>query len=216
MKIFAISDIHGETKHFEAAAGQLTSADVVVVSGDIGKSGDARSAEEILSYIERHTMNIVAVHGNWDREEVRGLLERKGYSIHARGVNIGGIGFFGAGGSTQTPMNTPSEYQDEEINDFLSTGFKSVDGAAKKVCITHAPPYRVCDRTFIGLHGGSRAIRDFISEKRIDLCLAGNIHEAHGIDRMNDCIVVNSGSFKKGRYSVVEINDGINISQGKL
>ncbi len=216
MKILAIGDIHGEKKYFDAAADLIGSVDLVVLCGDLAKGGDWKSAEDVLSCVERQTTRIVGVHGNWDREEVRTLLERRGYSLHGRGRVIDGIGFFGVGGSTQTPMNTASEYTEEEFNDYLTAGFKQIRGAVASVLISHAPPHRVRDRTFLGIRGGSRAVRNFIEDNKIDLCLAGHIHEAYGIEQFNNCQVVNSGSFKKGRYSLIEIGSTISLDQGRL
>src|SRR4030042_914428 len=215
MKLFVVSDIHGETRYFEAAAGLIKAADLVVVSGDITRTGDCKSAEGMLSCIEHYTNKIIAVHGNWDRDEVRALLEERGYGIHGRGRIIDGIGFFGVGGSNQTPMNTVSEYTEEEISQVLSAGNRDIAGAVKMVLVSHVPPRRVRDRTFIGFRGGGRAIREFLDGNAIDLCLTGHIHEAFGGERLHNCIVVNSGSFKKGRYSLANIHDSITADEGK-
>lgn len=216
MKIFAISDIHGEMKYFDAAAGLIREADLVVISGDIAKNGDVRSSREVLSLVEGITDAIVAVHGNWDRDEVLKLLEERGYSVHGRGIVRNGIGFFGVGGSSQTPMNTASEYSEEEIAGFLESGYRDVAGAGRVVLVSHVPPRRVRDRTFLGLRGGSRAVKEFLEKKPVDLCLTGHIHEAFGSENASGCVVVNSGSFKKGRYSLVEIGTTVRVDPGKL
>jgi uncharacterized protein len=216
MKLFAISDIHGETKHIAAAAGLIGTADIVVISGDIARDGDRASAEEVLSLVEQVTDNIVAVHGNWDRDDVLDLLEERGYSVHGKGLAREGIGFFGVGGSSQTPMNTASEYSEEDIAEFLEAGYRDVAGAARTVLVSHVPPRRVRDRTFLGLRGGSRSVREFLEKNRVDLCLTGHIHEAFGSENLSGCMVVNSGSFKKGRYSLIEIGTTVRVFQGKL
>jgi len=216
MKIFAVGDIHGDTKHFDDASELIRSADLVVLCGDLTTRGDRADAEVVVSCIERYTKNIIAVHGNWDRDEVRTFLEGRGYSVHGRGKIIGGIGFFGVGGSSQTPMNTVSEYSEDEIAEYLRAGYRDIAGAGTKVLVSHVPPRKARDRTFIGLHGGSRAVRDFIDSNSIDLCLVGHIHEAHGEERVNNSIVVNSGSFKRGRYSFIDIGSSITLKQGKL
>lgn len=216
MKLFVIGDIHGEKKYFGAAAGMIGPADLVVVCGDLAKSGSRSSAEEVLSEIERHSRKIVAVHGNWDGDGVRSAIEARGYSLHGRGRIINGIGFFGVGGSSQTPMNTASEYSEDEIGEFLEQGYRAVAAAGTKVLVTHVPPRQVRDRTFLGLRGGSRAVRDFLERTEIDLCCVGHIHEAYGVERFNNCLVVNSGSFKKGRYSCIDIGDTVAVDQGKL
>jgi uncharacterized protein len=216
MKLFVISDIHGDAKYFAAAAGLIGTADCVVISGDIAKNGDPRSAEEVLSLVEQFSSNIVAVHGNWDRDDVRDLLDERGYGVHGKGFVREGVGFFGVGGSSQTPMNTASEYSEEEIAGFLQDGYRDVDGTARTVLVSHVPPRRVRDRTFLGLRGGSRAVREFLENNRVDLCLTGHIHEAFGFENLSGCTVVNSGSFKKGRYSLVEIGTDFRVFQGKF
>lgn len=216
MKIFAISDIHGETKHFDAAAGLMRAADMVVISGDIAKSGSLQSAKETLSMVEGITDAIMAVHGNWDRPEVLEYLDERGYNVHGRGIVRDGVGFFGVGGSSQTPMNTPSEYSEEEIAGFLEAGYREIAGAGRVVLVSHVPPRRVRDRTFLGLRAGSRAVREFLEKRPIDLCLTGHIHEAYGLESASGCMVVNSGSFKKGRYSIIEIGSTVRVKQGKL
>jgi Icc-related predicted phosphoesterase len=216
MKIFAVCDIHGEVKHIDGASELIRSADLVVLCGDLTRRGDRADAERVVSHMERYSSNIIAVHGNWDRDEVRTFLEGRGYSVHGRGRTIGGIGFFGVGGSSQTPMNTASEYSEDEIAEFLRAGYSDIRGAGTKVLVSHVPPRKARDRTFVGLHGGSRAVRDFIENNSVDLCLVGHIHEAHGEERVKNSIVVNSGSFKKGRYSFIDIGDSITLRQGKL
>jgi uncharacterized protein len=216
MKIFAISDIHNERSHFEAASELIASSDLVVVSGDLTNRGDRKSAEEILSSIVKYNTSILAVHGNWDRLEVAALLEDRGYSLHGRGRVIQGIGFFGVGGSSETPFKTACEYSEDEIRDFMAAGYRDLSGAEKTVLVSHAPPRNIRDKTFLGLHGGSISVSEFIKENHIDLCLAGHIHEAHGTERLNGCMVVNSGSFRKGRYSLININGSIAAEQEKL
>ena len=84
------------------------------------------------------------------------------------------------------------------------------------VLVSHVPPRQVRDRTFLGLHGGSRAVREFLETRPVDLCMTGHIHEAFGIENASGCVVVNSGSFKKGRYSLIEIGTTVRVEQGKL
>ncbi len=216
MKIFTISDIHDETRYFEAADDLITSSDLVVVCGDFTTRGDRRRAEEVLFHIETYNDNILAVHGNWDRNEIVSLLEEKGYSLHGKGRIVDGIGFFGVGGSGKTPFNTVCEYSEDAIRDFMSNGFREITGASKTVLVSHTPPKNARDKTFFGKHAGSVSVAEFIAKNRVDLCLTGHIHEAHGMEQLGGCTVVNSGSFKTGRYSLININGSIEVEQEKL
>lgn len=216
MKLFAMSDVHGDLRHFDAAATLMESADAVVLSGDLMRACSVRSAERVLARVEAHAKRIIAVPGNWDRDEVRLLLDERGYGVHGRGRIIDNIGFFGVGGSGHGPVRTGDGSVRRNIRDVLEEGYAQVEGAAHTILVTHAPPRGFVDRSFIGLRGGSRAVRDFIGFRRVDICLSGHIHEAFGVDRFNGCVVANSGSFKEGRYSLVEVRDAITVTQGAV
>jgi Icc-related predicted phosphoesterase len=216
MKIFAISDIHGALRPIEAASGLLEDSDFVVISGDITRNGTKGEAKEILGLIEQCNPNIIAVHGNWDKSEVGDHLEERGYSIHAQGRIIDGVGFFGVGGSNPTPINTASEYSEEEIRRFILKGYPAVKDSRVKVMVSHAPPRGARDRMFLGLRVGSISVNEFLNQNHIDLCICGHIHEGRGHEEMNHTIVVNPGSFKRGCYAIINISDNIQIEQGKL
>ena len=214
MKLFALSDVHGDLRHFDAAAPIMESADAVVICGDLMRACSPRSAERALARIEAHAKAVIAVPGNWDRDAVRVMLDERGYGVHGRGRIIGGVGFFGVGGSGRGEVMTASGSRD--IRAVLEEGYSQVAGAMRAVMVTHAPPLGFVDRSFIGLRGGSRDVRDFLEGHRVDLCLSGHIHEAFGVDRLNGCMVANSGSFKQGRYSLAEVGETISVAQGAL
>lgn len=216
MKIFAIADIHGDSRFIENSAKLISDADVVVIAGDITKTGKAEKAEKIIGIIEQYNASILAVHGNWDRVDVLDFLEEKGYSLHAFGKVVNDVGFFGVGGSIETMMKTETEYNEEEIYEFLKYGYNSVKHCKKIVLVTHNPPKGVKDKTYLKLKGGSSSIRDFINEMNVDVCICGHIHEAWGTETYGNCAVLNTGSFKKGRYGVITINDHISIETNKF
>jgi len=216
MNIIAISDIHGETAFVDPASDLISAADLTLICGDISGSGDTAGAEKVLVEIEKYTSKIIAVHGNWDNSGVLNMLEERGYSLHAKGRILNGIGFFGVGGSSVTPMKTPSEYKEEEIEEYLYSGFISIAEAEQKILVSHCPPRNTRDRTFLGIRGGSRSIRKFIDNNKIDLCVCGHIHEASGTEVLNSCIVANSGSFKKGKFLQILSGDGLKVFEGKL
>ncbi len=216
MKLLLISDIHGDLSFFPAAEKEMRTADLIVVSGDLTSRGSSGQAEKIISIIEGINRNIAAVHGNWDGGEVLELLEERGYSLHARGRVLGGIGFFGAGGSSPTPMNTPTEYSEDELAEILQSGYRDLPAKERVVLVSHAPPRKTRDRTFLGIRGGSQSVRQMIEEHRVDLCLCGHIHEAAGVDMLNGCRVANPGSFKKGKYMTIDIDETITVEKGKF
>ncbi|MDY6935072.1 MAG: metallophosphoesterase family protein [Spirochaetota bacterium] len=216
MKIFAISDVHSCTKAFESASELMYDSDIIIISGDLTKKGTRKEALEVLSHIERHNNNIIAVHGNIDRSEVMDILEEKGYNLHERGRVIKGIGFFGVGGSSPTPINTPTEYSEEKIMEFLKKGYDVVKDTNTTILVTHAPPRWTRDRTFMGLRGGSKSVNKFMRKNPIDLCIAGHIHEADGVENLDFGIVANPGSFKRGKFLTIDIDESISIQRGKI
>jgi putative phosphoesterase len=78
MKLFAISDIHGATKPIEKAATLISEADWVVISGDITRARMRAEAADVIACLEQYSTRILAVHGNWDRLEVKDFLRKKG------------------------------------------------------------------------------------------------------------------------------------------
>ncbi len=216
MNIIAISDIHGDLNAIDEISDQIKESDLIIISGDITRKGTRLEAKKVLDHIEKYNSSILAVHGNIDKPEVIQLLEEKGYCIHNTFRIINDIAFFGVGGSSPTPMKTPTEYSEEKIMEYLHNGYKNINSASLTILVSHTPPRGKRDRTFLGLRGGSKSVKKFIKSNKIDLCLAGHIHEAHGITNLEDCIVANSGCFKKGRYLSIEINGKIDINRQRV
>lgn len=216
MRIFACSDIHGEVRFIDAAHDAIRAADLFIITGDFARRNERHPAAVILKHIEAVTKSVLVVHGNWDEPDFVKTLAERGYSLHAQGKIVDDIGFFGVGGSIPTPMHSPSEYSEEDIQRFLELGYAGVQNARWKVLLTHVPPRGVRDRTIFGLHAGSTAVRHFIETHPVDLCLTGHIHEAAGAATLNDCQVVNLGSFKKGRYAIIDIGVSLSVKTGRI
>lgn len=216
MKIFCMSDIHGAVGVIEKAGPLISQADLVVVAGDITRVKSREEAEQVISAIERFNRRILAVHGNWDRSEVCMFLEEQGYSLHGQGRVIDEVGFFGLGGSSPTPMQTATEYSEEEMTRYLEEGYKAVLNCAPIVLISHCPPQGIRDRTYLGLSGGSQSVRKFLEEHRIALCLCGHIHEAGGIESFHGTLVANGGSFKRGNCLNIIIGENILVKKESI
>jgi Icc-related predicted phosphoesterase len=216
MKIFAISDIHSAVKPFEKVSELIKNSDLVTISGDLSGWGSLDECINVLNTLSKINSNIIAVHGNMDSDKIIQYLDEKQISIHSRGIIRDSIGFFGVGGSNITPMNTPTEYSEDEIDKFLHDGYKMVKNADKIVLISHSPPRGANDKLFFGKRVGSVCIKNFLENNRVDICLAGHIHEAVGCEYIKNTPVVNPGSFKKGKYAIISIKDIVEISLGKL
>ncbi len=218
MRFLVLADIHGHQRFLRAIVRTEPAWDAAVIVGDLTQAGGPEEAKAVLTLLEPTGRPIVAVPGNLDRPEVLGCLESSGYSVHGTGVVIGEAGFFGAGGSNPTPFGTPFELSEDELGRLALAGFEAVRGAAVKVLVSHAPPHGCAlDRTVLGTQAGSTAVRRFLEEHPVDLCLCGHIHEAAGEDTVEGVHCCNPGAVKNGRYAVVEIDHGaIDVKRRKI
>jgi uncharacterized protein len=83
----------------------------------------------------------------------------------------------GLGYSNPTPFNTPGEYTETELAERLHR-FSGLDPL---VLVCHAPPYGTAlDQIRPGMHGGSKAVRQFVEKEQPAYFFCGHIHEAEG------------------------------------
>ncbi len=218
MRLLCFSDIHGRIDGIGAILKSTGSVDTVVLSGDITQKGNYNTAESVVSVFLDSGLRILAVPGNMDTEEVIRFLEDKRINLHEKSSIVGNIGFIGLGGSVKTPMNTPLEISEAEMEQALKRSYDDVKETKFKVLITHTPPKRSSlDRVFAGIHAGSGAVRNFIENNKIDLCICGHIHESGGEEVINGCRCVNTGAYKNGNYCIADIGlKGIKIERRKV
>lgn len=210
MKIVVLTDIHGKLKHAPAMAQELHSADLVLLPGDLTNFGRGDVALEVVETIRNMNPNVLAVMGNCDFPEVLAFLEENCLSIHADHRIIGGIAFAGLGGSLPCPIQTLNEFTEHQIAAYLDTAIEGVPEAMPLVLVSHQPPIdTLVDRVSIGLHVGSRAVREFIERRQPLVCFSGHIHEAIGQDTIGATRLINSGPFYEGAYAVAEIGDRV-------
>ena len=91
-----------------------------------------------------------------------------------------------------------------------------ITGARHHVILSHPPPRDgKLDRTFVGRHVGSTALRAFIERTRPALVLCGHIHEARAIEALGPTTVVNFGAAAAGFYAVAEVGEEVNVELRK-
>jgi len=81
--------MHGAGHAIERASKLMALTGLVLIAGDITRSGGRRETEELIDAVEKNNGRILAVHGNWDLAGVKDFLEEGGYSLHAGGKAIG-------------------------------------------------------------------------------------------------------------------------------
>jgi len=210
VKFISFGDIHEHVENVQKIDG-ISDADFVVITGDFTNFGGVRKAIEILDFISSYNPTIYAQFGNMDFEEINNYFDEIGINLHSKGIIIEDIGIFGVGGSNYTPFNTPSEYSEEQLEEFIYKGYESIKNIPIKILVSHTPPHNTAlDIVSGGVHVGSTAVRKFIEEYQPQLCITGHIHEAVGKDRIGNTIVVNSGMISNGGYTEI-VKDGENL-----
>ncbi len=193
-------DIHDRTENIGKVA-RLSDADCVIITGDLTNFGGVGKAKKVIETVSRHNPNLYAQPGNMDQREVESYLDELGINLHSKSLIIQGVGFFGVGGSNYTPFNTPTEYTEEEIREFIQKAYEEIKHVTLKILVSHAPPYNTNVDIVGGVHHvGSVSVREFIEEYQPQLCLTGHIHEAVGKDRIGDTLILNPGMLKDGGY----------------
>ena len=214
MRIVAFGDLHGKVASIDPICARSEKADLTIVAGDITSFGSPGQAERIVARVRGHAMRVLAIAGNCDSRAISDRLDEMGVGIHAKGQVIQGIGFFGVGGSGNTPFNTPFELAEIETERALRLGLSEVSGVARRVLVSHAPPWGTgLDVVRSGQHAGNRAVRRFIEEEQPDLVLCGHIHESAGVDHLGATTIVNLGPARDGCYAIIDIGVEIAIRQ---
>jgi len=197
MKILAVADIHGAQYRLNLVLKNIErySPDLVAVCGDITQFGPGELAKNFLNQIPVDT---VAVTGNIDPPDVKkGIDESKATKIELKKVVKKGIPFVGVSGIN------PNHFK-------ILKDKKLVD--KQTVIVTHIPPYETMDKVFIGMHKGSKELRELVNNIKPRLVLSGHIHEDPGFVKVGDTIVVNCSMGKKGEGALININEKISVT----
>jgi hypothetical protein len=196
MKILAVADIHGAQYRLNLVLKNIErhSPDIVIICGDLTQFGPGELAKNFLDQIPVETL---AVTGNIDTSDVnKAIDESNATKIELKRIIKKGIPFVGISG-----VNT----KEIEILD----GKKLLD--EKSVLVTHVPPFGIQDKVFLGMHGGSKELREIIDKYKPRLVLSGHIHENPGFTKAGNTIVVNCSMGKSGEGAIIDINKDITV-----
>ena len=202
MRIIYISDIHGNLDAVKA----LPEADLCLVGGDfttLGTDDDVRAAVELIA---DKCPSFLGVLGNMDAPTATSVLGCTGHFLKSTPTIVQGLRLLGLGGANRSPFNTPNEW-DETMAETLFAGLQVGD---LDIAVTHAPPFESgADRIKSGIAVGSKAVADMVKRVKPALLLCGHIHEADGIFRLADTLVVNPGAFGlEGHYADIRWEEG--------
>ena len=196
MKILAVADIHGAQYRLNLVLKNIErySPDLVVICGDITQYGPAELAKNLLNQIPVDTL---AITGNIDTFDVgRGIDESNATKIEMKRIVKKGIPFVGINGIDE--------------NQFLIIKEKKLLDESS-VMVSHVPPYGTNNKVFLGMHGGSKELRELVDKYKPRLVLCGHIHEDPGFTKIGKTTVVNCSMGKRGEGSLIEINNDISV-----
>lgn len=205
----AFGDIHDNTSCLGTIP-ELSGASGILVTGDLTMVGGVKQALRVLELLAAAVPALLAQPGNMDLREVEGMLKAKDWNLHARARELfPGVYAMGVGYSPPTPFNTPGEYAESRLAEWMEAAFAEArelaDAASVRnpvfVLVSHTPPYATaCDRLCSGTPVGSAAVREFIEKRQPDLCLCGHIHESRAEDRIGKTHIINPGDLASGGY----------------
>jgi Icc-related predicted phosphoesterase len=212
MRLAYVVDVHGQFDAVPEAVAQIGPVDVLVVGGDITTGGSPDDAQRAVDGWRPLAPQLLVLAGNMDSAAIDARLAALGVALDGRGFSFGDVGVFGVSAAPISPLATPYELADDELERRIERGFEAVAGSRVRVFCPHAPPAGTsCDRLRSGEHVGSAVIRDFIEREQPDVVLCGHIHEARGEDRIEASRIVNPGPVSAGHYAVVEIGEGADV-----
>lgn len=204
MRFVCFGDIHMALRAIGRLSPELAAADAAILVGDLTNFGGPAEAAEVVGAVRALCPVVLAVTGNLDMPQVIDAFRADGISLHGEGRRMGPVGIFGCGGSNVTPMDTPTELEEDEIRTTLERAHQSVADAPLRLMVCHTPPYDTrLDRLMNGRPVGSPAVRAFIETHRPHVAVVGHIHEGRGLDRLGDTVIANGGALRDGGYVVV-------------
>lgn len=194
MDILCVADLHGEVqaKQFLFEFAKNAKPDAIILAGDV-TCGSVSYAEDLFDGLKKTRIPFYAVHGNNDPETVQDFFEETGCDLAGKKTIIGGIPFYGLGGSSPTPFNTVCEYTEETIEHKLAE--LGVPDSGNFILVSHTPPRDTAsDRTAHGNHVGSRSLREFVLAKKPAVVICGHVHEQHLSEKLGETTIAKVGT----------------------
>jgi Icc-related predicted phosphoesterase len=212
VRIAFFVDVHDRFEAVSRALSELGPVDLLIVGGDITTAGTPEDAACAIGLWRPLASRLLALAGNMDSPAIDSRLAELGVALDSRGFVFDDVGVFGVSGAPRSPLRTPYELDDEELERRIEAGFEEVKECPVVVFCPHAPPQGTrCDRLRSGAHVGSTVVRAFVEREQPDLVLCGHIHEARATDEIGRTRVVNPGPASAGHYALVEVDGAVDV-----
>ena len=218
MKILALADFHGHRPSFKRALDKALEekVDLIVLAGDITHFGNLKTARELLDILKPSKATILYVPGNCDPPSLAYVEWEDIICLHGRKFKIEDLVFMGVGGALTSPFYTLFEMREEGIRNVLDRSLNQEENA-KFILVSHVPPKNTkVDLAYLGTHIGSLSVRRFIEEKHPLCVICGHVHEALGIDKINETVIVNPGPARMMLCAIIRIEKEIDVVPGFL
>lgn len=210
MRIAYLVDVHGRFDAVPETTSEIGPVDLLIVGGDITTGGTPDDAVRAIERWRPLAPRLLALAGNMDSPAIDACLADLGVGLDGRGLLFGDVGVFGVSAAPKSPLRTPYELDDAELDRRIEAGFADIRDCRVRIFCPHAPPRETaCDRLRTGEHVGSAVIRAFVERAQPDLVLCGHIHESRGTDEIGSARIVNPGPVSAGHYALVEVNDEV-------
>jgi Icc-related predicted phosphoesterase len=210
MKLIALPDLHEVgTNYLPSISDQLAEVDCIVLVGDLTNGGRETEAKRVIQAVQAFNPSVLALVGNWDRQEVDTYLTDRGINLHRQRQLLDGFAFVGVGGALPSIGQTPTEFSELTFQSYLIEASNGLDPQIPTILVSHQPPINTLNDTgWNSIHLGSESIRAFIEQAQPLLVLTGHIHEGVGIDTIGSTQIINPGPLWQGRYAYIEIVSG--------
>jgi Icc-related predicted phosphoesterase len=213
MRIAYLVDVHDRFDAVPRAMDAIGAVDLLLIGGDITTGGTPEQAAAAIESWLPLAPRLLALAGNMDSPAIDARLSELGVALDGRGHQLGEVGLFGVSAAPHSPLHTPYELSEEELDRRIADGFAAVRGCRETVFCPHAPPQGTsCDRLPNGQHVGSTAVRGFVEREQPDVVLCGHIHEARAVDQIGATRIVNPGPATAGHYALVDIDEAVSVS----
>jgi Icc-related predicted phosphoesterase len=212
MKIIVIGDIHNNLNLVKQMRDDLVEADLILLTGSITVYGDRVDGERVIGQLRLINPNLLAVIGRLDNESVLEYIESEGISLHGMAKVIGNLGIYGVGGGRISLFRNPSEFSEREFSELLAEAYNHVKDCKYTILLSHTPPINTnLDKTVMGEHIGSKAIRSFIFKHPPNILLSNQMQGMLEKDRFGITNIISPGSLESGGYLLIDFSDGFNI-----
>ncbi len=219
MRVLVTSDFHGsvEAAHRTSTKAKRLEVDAIVTCGDITHFGSVRDAQRILTPLVALELPILYVPGNCDPSQLAEASVTGAVNLHGKCQRLNDVSFIGLGGAPTSQYYSWFELSEAQIMTMLKQSADTCPRNPWSVVVSHSPPIDTrVDLASSAIHAGSVSLRAFIEKRKPSAVFCGHIHEARGIDRIGDTLVVNPGSVRHGKCAGADIDEKVEVRLDSL